>query len=356
MNDFKRIETLALHLAELECDALLIEHPIHIFYLTGLDLSAGKLVVTPQSSALIVDGRYFEMCQQNSPCPVYLLDQLSLKEWLLEHAILTLAFESETTSYQAYLRLKKMVDEISDKAITLKPTASPLIGMRSIKDAAEIHMLSEAAMLCYQGYEFVASHLQEGITEIELEIELEYFWRKKGATKVSFVPIIAFGPNSSMPHHRAGPTRLEKGVPVLIDIGVCKNHYHSDMTRTLFFGDVAPEVKTIYTIVEAAKQKALDLCRPGVLIGQLDRAARDVITSEGYGDFFTHSLGHGIGLEVHEAPALRKHSLYNETPLQPGMVVTIEPGIYLPGLGGVRLEDTIVITQDGHRTLTRKEP
>lgn len=343
----KRIKQLS---SLIHYQALLIEHPTNIFYLTGLELSAGKLLVTTQGAHLIVDGRYYEKCQKHCPCAVYLLDKMPLKLWLEEHKIKELAFESEFTSYHAFHHLQKMAHEIG--GFTLIPTESPVLAMRLIKDKTEIQLLTEAAQLGWKGYEHVVSLLKEGITEGELAFELEFFWKKRGAQKLAFDPIIAFGANSSMPHYRAGSTALQKNTSVLIDIGVTLKHYHSDMTRVVFFGKPPKQIKEIYSIVEEAKNKTLELCRPGTLIGDLDKAARSVIDKKGYGSYFTHSTGHGLGLDVHELPTLRSKGPFTDIPLKPGMVITIEPGIYLPDIGGVRLEDTVLITREGHKNLT----
>lgn len=157
-----------------------------------------------------------------------------------------------------------------------------------------------------------------------------------------------------MPHYRAGNTKLKQGMPILIDIGVNYRHYHSDMTRVVFLGEPDPKLKTIYHIVEKAQKEALQLCKPGTLIGELDRAARGYIESQGYGDHFGHGLGHGVGLEIHELPNVRNKPPFNSMVLLPGMVITIEPGIYIPDIGGVRIEDTIVITENGHENLTER--
>ena len=199
---------------------------------------------------------------------------------------------------------------------------------------------------------YVLSLLKEEISEAELALELEFFWKKRGAKKLAFDPIIAFGANSSMPHYRAGLAKLQSHTSILIDIGVVLSHYHSDMTRVVHFGTPTSVIEKIYSIVEEAKARALALCCPGTLVGELDRAARDWIASQGYGERFTHSLGHGVGLDIHEPPTIRDSGLYRTLPLQPGMVITIEPGIYLPGIGGVRLEDTVLITENGHENLT----
>lgn len=352
----KRLETLSKQLDSIPCDALLIEHPMNIFYLTGLELSTGKLIVTSkQGSHLIVDGRYFESCKKNCPCQIYELDKMPLKKWLSSHVINRFAFESDNTTYQSFENLQKVVGELDQQSdnLTLVPVPSPVMELRMIKDADEIELIIEASRLGYEGYKLVVSSLREGISEKELAFELEFFWKKRGAKKYAFDPIIAFGANSSMPHYRAGATKLEKGMVVLIDIGVTLNHYNSDMTRVVFFGEPNPKIQEIFSIVSEAKNKALSLCRPGTLIGELDRAARDLISAKGYGEHFMHGLGHGLGLDVHEPPNIRSNNVFSDKPLKPGMVITIEPGIYLPEIGGVRLEDTILITDDGYKNLTQ---
>ncbi|WP_068468675.1 M24 family metallopeptidase [Candidatus Protochlamydia phocaeensis] len=349
-----RLTRLRSLLLPLNSEAILIEHPTHLFYLTGLTLSAGKLLISQQDACLIVDGRYYESCSSGQTLyPVSLLKDASIKDWLADHRIQSLTFDSENTSYQAFLKLSKLAEELQP-ALSLIPAESPVKQMRLIKDEEEIRCLKQAAHLGYQGYEQVINLLRQGVKEAELAFELEFFWKKRGAQKLAFDSIIAFGVNSSMPHYRAGQTELQSGDHVLIDIGVVYQYYHSDMTRVSYFGTPHPTIQTIYSIVEEAQQKAFDLCIPGTPIGKLDEAARSFITSKGYGEHFTHSLGHGIGLDIHEPPTLRSQGPYANSPLQPGMVITIEPGIYLPGIGGVRLEDTILITDKGYENLTRQ--
>jgi Xaa-Pro aminopeptidase len=213
--------------------------------------------------------------------------------------------------------------------------------------------LRKAANLGTEGFEYLLEIIREGISEAELAVELEIFWKRKGSRGLSFQPIIAFGASSSMPHWRASSARLKKGDAILIDIGVHYHHYHSDMTRVVYFKEADPKMVEIHSIVQEAQQLALSLCKPGVKIGELDKTARDSITKRGYGAHFTHSLGHGIGLEIHELPTLRSGSPQSDLLLEPGMCITIEPGIYLAGVGGVRLEDTVVITESGYENLTK---
>ena len=355
----KRLEKLQNLLKEISCDGYLIEDPINLYYLTGLNLSTGLLLVHAHGAHLLVDSRYYELCKTHSPIPVILtLPKERAFIDLLKGCseIKILAFSSDSTSYQRYMELENCVKETalqsSARKISLSPAINLVKQLRSIKDPEEIVCLRDAAALGSQGFTFVCSLLRDGISEIEIARELEIFWKQRGSKTVAFDPIIAFGANSSMPHHRAGPTKLKKGDTVLIDIGVNFNHYHSDMTRVVFFDGADPKILSIYAIVKEAQAAALALCRPGTLIGDLDSAARDLIASHGYGSHFTHSLGHGIGLEIHEGPTLRNVPQVKDIPLQAGMVITIEPGIYLPGVGGVRLEDTVVITAEGYENLT----
>lgn len=355
-----RLTKLQKELTLLSCDALLVDDPINIFYMTGLKLSAGKLFVYNLGAYLIVDSRYFEICKHSSPFPVLAAEKHSLETLLTSSEfshISSLAIDSDKTSHMAFLSLESIIKKVNQSRsntslLNLIPIENPLKNLRNIKDAQEIALLREAALLGAQGFDFIRSILKEGITELEVAIALEIFWKQRGGRNVAFDPIIAFGANSSMPHYRAGNQYLKMGDPVLIDIGVCLNHYHSDMTRMVYFGEPDPKMRSIHAIVQQAQHAALELCRPGISLGALDIAAREVISSQGYGECFTHSLGHGVGLEIHEFPVIKNAAPYKDVVLTPGMVLTIEPGIYLPGLGGVRIEDTIVITDRGYESLT----
>lgn len=355
----KRIAKLQKLLQDLNVDALLVDDPINTFYLTGLQLSAGKLLISKQASMLFVDGRYIEACKKNSPVPVMLSkpSNESILEWLNNPGIQSLGFNTDVTSYKAFLDLQALLNQATErfnKKIHLIPVENPVKQLRLIKDESELAIMREAGEWGSKGYDYVATLLKEGITEEEVANSLELYWKEKGIKATSFDPIIAFGVNSSMPHYRAGNTKLKKGDAVLIDIGVQYKHYASDMTRVIFFGNPHPDMIKIYQIVKDAQQAALMICRPGITVGAVDSAARDLIANKGYGDYFTHSLGHGVGLEIHESPALRNDAVNGKIVLEAGMVITIEPGIYLPGIGGVRLEDAIAITQTGYENLTNR--
>lgn len=349
MNYLKRIQKLQHRLQEMICEGLLVEEPVNLYYLTGLWLSAGALFVHQNGALLCVDQRYLEACQKQAPCPVVASDKISLVDLVIskEFSLSNLGFNAETTSFKRYDELKNKIGHQT----RLVPLDNPIKWLRMIKDQEEIDLLSQAAILGKQGFEHLCSLLYEGVKEIELAIELEVFWKKRGSLGVAFDPIVAFGSNGSMPHYRAGQTSLKKGMSVLMDIGVNLQRYHSDLTRTFFFGEPNPEIMDIYTVVEQAQKAALNLCKPGTTIKQLDEAARGWIKDKGYGDYFTHGLGHGVGLEIHEFPSLKNITPWSDQALAPGMVITIEPGIYLPGKGGVRIEDTILITEEGYKNL-----
>lgn len=355
-----RIKKLQESLPSLGCDALIIEDPTNLYYLTGMSLSTGSLIVYGKGALLFVDGRYLEVCKKHSPVPVLLTENPPFKTQLTLsplNEIKKLGFDTEKTTYKNYLQLKGWIEKGS--SIKMIPLDAPVQPLRAVKDEEEIKLLKNAGTLGSEGFDFVCTLLKEGISEIEIATELEIFWKRKGGKAMAFDPIIAFGPNSSMPHYRCGPTPLKSGDVVLIDIGVNLNNYHSDMTRMAYFGTPDPRIEAIHAIVQQAQRAALDICVPGTTLGALDAAARDLIEAAGYGQYFTHSLGHGVGLDIHEYPTIRKSkpagsNPLSQVPLVPGMVITIEPGIYLPGIGGVRIEDTVVITQKGYDNFTNR--
>jgi Xaa-Pro aminopeptidase len=345
----QRLKNLQKQLQSKQIDFLIVDDPTNLYYMTGLKLSLGRLCVSDkQEPLLLVDGRYIEACKTHSPFPVRLTQEGIVLEHLQALGARRIGFDSSRTTYQSYLDLQKLLEPHAN----LIPIDDPFLELRQIKDKEEIYILKKAAALAAEGFDFAASILREGITEREVAIELEIFWKRKGGERLSFDPIIAFGANSSMPHYRPAAVKLKKGDTVLIDIGVTKDSYCSDMTRTLFFGQPPAEMAKIYEIVREAHKRAMNVCRPGILIGEVDKTARDYITSQGYGNLFSHGLGHGVGLDIHEAPILKQIPAFQHNPLEKGMAITIEPGIYISCLGGVRIENTLIITDDGFEDLT----
>ncbi len=352
----ERIKKLQDTLKENGCDAMVVDDQTNLFYLTGLDLSAGTLIVDKESvnlgANLFVDGRYIAICKEKSPFPVFLSDTHPWHK-ALDRSVKKIAFDSDKTTYKGFENLKNKL------SIDIIPLDGPLERLRGVKDKHEALLLKKAGELGSLGFDYVCSLLKTGIAEIEVARELEIFWKRKGATGTAFDPIIAFGKNSAMPHHRSSLTTLKQGDVVLIDIGVNLNHYRSDMTRTISFGNAPSTIHKIHTVVQRAQKLGLDLCRPGTTLKELDVTVREFIAKEGFGDYFTHGLGHGVGLDIHEFPPIRKPSTTGEytfadIQLLPGMVITIEPGIYLDGVGGVRIEDTVLITEQGHENLTNR--
>ncbi len=318
----------------------LIEQLDDLLYLTGLSLSRGRLLVSPRGSILFVDGRYYERAKKEAPCSVRLWeDGKEIKEKKIY-------FDSAALSYDGYLALKK---EFPNTEFIPKP--KPVKDLRMIKEEKEITLLRKAADLTWRGYQKVIEILHEGVSEEELALEFEIFCRKNGASGLSFSPIIAFGENSAYPHYRAGKSRLKKGDVVLIDVGAVVDQYRGDMTRISYFGPPDERIVHFEKIVREAKKKAIDRIKPGVRVGELDEIVCDHFEKAGVKQLYIHSLGHGVGLETHEYPKVRYNSEDKDLVLRPGMVFTIEPGLYQPGVGGVRIEDMVAVTETGCENL-----
>lgn len=318
----------------------LIEQTTDLFYLTGLTLSKGRLLVSQNRVTLFVDGRYFEAAKKSAPCDVAKWEEFKNVN---ENEMI---FDSSFTTYDGYLALKKEFP-----LVHWIPRSSPLKEIRLIKEKNELAALKRAADLTWNGYKYITHLLKEGVSEEELAFEFEFYCRKQGASGLSFKPIIAFGEHGAYPHHRAGSTRLKKGQAVLIDVGAIVDNYSGDMTRLIYFDQPNKKILELEEIVKRAKQKAMCAIKPGVTCGFLDQIVQDEFEHANVRQLYTHSLGHGIGLETHEFPRLRFDGVDKDVILQPGMVFTVEPGLYLPGVGGVRLEDMVVVTETGYENL-----
>ncbi len=269
---------------------------------------------------------------------------LSVKELLEKSGIKRLGFEQNDLSYGAYTRYS------ADLAgIELVPTSDAVEKIRLVKDDAELRILQEASDLADATFSHILSVLRPGLTELEVALEIEMFIRRNGGTSTSFETIVASGERSALPHGKASERMLRNDEFVKMDFGAYYKGYCSDITRTVVLGKPTDKHKEIYGIVLEAQLGCLNGLKPGITGKEGDALARDVIASKGYGEYFGHGTGHGLGMEVHEAPRL---SLQGDTVLEPGMVVTVEPGIYLPGFGGVRIEDDVVITESGIKILT----
>ncbi|MCY8487528.1 Xaa-Pro peptidase family protein [Bacillus atrophaeus] len=257
----------------------------------------------------------------------------------------TLAVEKDSISLSRAEQLKQAAG--GAEFVSAEETLNQF---RLVKDQEEIKKLQEAAKLADYGVEIGVSALREGITEMEVLAQIEFELKKKGIQGMSFSTMVLFGKKSGQPHGNPGTTKLKKGDFVLFDLGVILDGYCSDITRTFAYQTISPKQEEIYHTVLKAEKAAIELSKPGVRIGDLDLKARGIIEKAGYGDYFPHRLGHGLGISVHEYPSM---SQANDSIIQEGMVYTIEPGIYVPDIGGVRIEDDVLVTEEGATALTR---
>lgn len=329
------------------CDVFVSMNGINRRYLTNFTGSSGLVWIGEQSQILITDFRYVEQVKEQSPDWQLIMHKNSilevLKQLVAEHNVKRIAFESE------YITVDLLNKWEADLSVEFVPTKNWVLDMRMTKSNKELELIARAAELTDLALADVMLKIKPGIKEIELALELEYTMRKMGAEDVSFKPIIGSGPRGALPHARAGQRQLTKGDFVVIDMGCIYKGYCSDMTRTFLLGQPTNKQLEIYNLVLKAQQTALEAIKPGMSGKQIDKIARDIITDAGYGDYFGHGLGHGVGLEVHEEPRL---SLVSEHQLAPGMVVTVEPGVYLPDWGGVRIEDLVAVTDTGYEVFS----
>lgn len=333
-----------------DIDAAIVETEVNRFYFSDFSSSAGTLIVTREKGILVVDGRYVEAATKSARgCEVRLgnqqsewlprlMNELSVQRALVESAI-------PVSLYHQWQKMLPCVELICDGSLDRR-----ISEQRSIKDAAEVLALREAQRLTDEAFLHILEFIREGITEREIAIELEFTMRRLGAQRESFDTIAVSGERGSLPHGVPGIKRVKKGEFVTLDFGAVVDGYHADMTRTIAVGWISDEQRAIYETVLEAQLAALATIHAGIEGSEADRSARRVIDAAGYGRYFDHSTGHGVGLEVHESPSLA--SRYHK-PLLAGQVVTVEPGIYLPGRFGVRIEDFVLVTPDGCDNLTR---
>ena len=350
MSSQHRLHRLQSLLSQHGHEAYLVEQPLALTYLTGLPLSTGVLLVPAKGAGtLFVDGRYTQMAHQQSTFEVADLDPKAWGPWCQERGIRKLGVSAEHTSLA---RMEQITSQLTAASVTPYAVTDPIEELRIIKDADEIDKLRRAGQLTLQGIQYASSLFQEGVSESELAVELEVFWRRAGGEKLAFAPIIAFGANSAMPHYRAGAEILTMKDCALLDVGVVVDGYHGDCTRFFTHPGCPSQLLIGAAAVEEAKAAAIAAIAPGVPLAELDRTARAVLRKHGLETYFVHSLGHGIGLEIHEAPRIKYDHPQSKRLCVAGMVFTIEPGVYFPGIGGVRLEDTILVTERGAEVLT----
>lgn len=343
-----RVQRLHQLLEEKQLEAIIIESPINRRYLSGFTGSAGTLLITTSESYLLTDFRYrTQAADQAVNFNVLEYDASpmdDIKSLLNGAGIKQVGFEQDHVTFAQYKQWEDALD-----GITLVPTTGLVEQIRMIKEPAELQILQEAADLADRTFAHILNYIKPGVRELDIALEMEMFMRSNGATSSSFDTIVASGERSAMPHGIASERIIGNNEFVKLDFGAYYKGYCSDITRTVAVGKPDEKLIEIHNIVREANLTALDSIKPGDTGRQGDAYARDVIEKYGYGELFGHGTGHGIGLEIHEAPRL---SRFSDTILTPGMTVTVEPGIYIPGLGGVRIEDDIVITESGIQIIT----
>lgn len=339
--------TLREALKENALDAILVSNSYNRRYITGFTGSSGVAVISANDAVFITDFRYTEQAaEQVKGFRIVKHEKTIIEEvaaQVQEMNIQTLGFEKDDVTFGMYELYNEKVQA------ELKPVSGIIEKLRMIKSAEEIETLKDAAKIADDAFAHICTFIKPGVSELEVSNELEMFMRKQGATSSSFDIIVASGERGALPHGVASAKIIQSGELVTLDFGALYNGYISDITRTVAVGEPSEQMREIYEITRAAQQKALEEIKPGMTGIEADAIARDYIKSKGYGEAFGHSTGHGIGLEVHEGPAL---SFRSETVLVPNMAVTVEPGIYVPGVGGVRIEDDIIITEEGNVRLT----
>jgi Xaa-Pro aminopeptidase len=340
-------------LATTRFDGLLISHLPNIRYLCGFNGSAGFLLVEEAGSVLFTDVRYDTQAHAEVEAAKVVVARKSILqcvgEWLSARRKRargwTLAVEAEHFT----LADKKRLNDLLPSSTRIKDCPPLVERARMVKDADELTSIRDAVTLGAKLFDWVPEVLRAGVREVDVAAEIEYAARRAGAEEMSFPTIIASGARSALPHGRASTQPIQSGAFVVCDFGVILRGYCSDQTRTVWVGAASDEARRVYEAVREAQQAAVDAVRPGVSVSEVDAAARKVFRQAGFGRYFTHSTGHGVGLEIHEAP--RVAAGQRET-LQPGMVITIEPGVYFPGKWGVRIEDMVAVTAAGCEVLT----
>ena len=349
MDHHLRRTRLASRLAELGADGFLLTRLPNVRYMTGFSGSNGQVLLTPDGAAFFTDGRYTEQARHEVPD----LERVTYLDGFLEPVVRAarrfgvgrLGFESEGITFRTYEEL-----QAAAKGIELVPVRGEVERQRWVKDPDELAALERAQGATDEAFDAVVRRLRDGVSERQLAFELEAELRRAGAARPAFDTIVAFGEDVAEPHHEPTGRTLSRGDVVKMDFGGLVDGYHADMTRTVAFGEPPDRLRDVHDLVRSAQAAGIDAVRVGATGAEVDAAARSVIEGAGLGEHFTHGLGHGVGLEIHEGPRLRRGS---DDALPAGAVVTVEPGVYLPGVGGVRIEDMVEVTVDGRRPLPR---
>jgi Xaa-Pro aminopeptidase len=348
-----RLENLRSRFTQQELGAILISQQENRYYLSGFEGSAGLLLITPDKAILATDFRYTEQAKAQAPDYDIFQNNGNMSDWFPELIgglnVKQLGIEAENITLNAYYQLTDILKKVKSKP-ELISTTNLVESLRAIKDPEEITSITGAAEITDSALEHARQTIHTGISEIELAWEIEQFIRQNGSQTLPFEVLVASGPNSAMPHARPSSRQIQAGEPVVIDIGARINGYCSDLTRTICLGPPDDIFSKVYETVLEAQVAAINNIKEGITGARADKLARKTIERAGYGEAFGHSLGHGIGLVPHEQPRLGPKS---KDKLTSGMVFSIEPGIYLKGWGGVRIEDLAVIEKGKTRIISK---
>ncbi|MEB9971892.1 Xaa-Pro peptidase family protein [Bacillus cereus] len=343
-----RITNIQKQLHNYGIDGLLITKKENRQYATNFTGSAGVVLIAAHKAIFITDFRYVDQAKTEIKAAEIIMHKGNLEEEVANQVsklkIQKLGIEDNNMTLQQFKKLQKYIH------IEMVPVCEIIEDIRLIKDTSEIETMKIAATIADEAFYHIVTFLKPGISETDVRDELEFFMRKKGATSSSFQIIVASGVRSSLPHGVASNKIIERGDIVTLDFGALYDGYCSDITRTVAIGEPSEEFQKIYNVVREALKRGTEAIKPGETAKSIDDITRNYITEHGYGQYFGHSTGHGLGLEIHEPLRLSQES---KATLQEGMVVTVEPGIYIPNWGGCRIEDDIVITKDGYDVITK---
>ena len=346
----ERRNALVQKLEALHVESLLVTHPADWYYLTGFTGESGTAVITARGTTLITDGRFVGQAKAETAGVTVVQQKGSLFEstgvFLSGSKAKSVGFEATQLSVSQYRTLRKA----AGRGCKWKPATGLVASLRMHKDAQELAVMRRAAILAVRVMEEAVPLLKAGVREFEVAAEIEYQMRKRGASGAAFETIVAFGERAALPHARPTAKRLKKNEFVVLDLGAILAHYCSDITRTFYYGKAPERVRQWYKAVQDAQVAAIAAVKNGVLCGDVDAAARQILERHQLGKFFVHSTGHGLGLEVHEEPRIARGQ---KRRLEAGNVVTIEPGIYMEGVGGIRIEDDVAVHADRIEVLTR---
>jgi len=349
----KRLTALRSKLALSKLDGIVISQPENRYYLSGFSGSSGLLLISQERAAIFVDGRYWTQVVEESP-QFELVRQNRTEPYAAQFARVIPMLGRVVGFEAAHISVAQQRDWLQPvTGVTWKPTRDFVETLRVNKDESEIEKIRSAAHITDEALGAIMGTIHAGLAESALSWQLERWMREHGADEMAFQVSVASGENSAKPHAHGSTRPLQAGDPVWIDLGAKKAHYCADMTRAFSFGKpFSGRYRELWEVVRQAQEKALSAVRPGVPAVEIDRIARDWIAQAGFGGAFNHALGHGVGLAVHEAPII---SPLSKAILSPGMVITIEPGIYLPGWGGIRIEDLLVVRENGNEVLSHAE-